>query len=221
MSAVLLFLLLFSALASTEDDAYQSQRDDFAEGNFNEIMQMNAPVAARAQTVVVPPPAQPGEPLATARVPLDTWQAARSELQAVRSAQAGTGAPAVVLGASSFVGEALDGALSLTLSQRVTLSGEGVYKTVPLVGEQAVVVRARAAGQPIGLSSRNGYHVWITQQTGEVTLELDVLVPSRGRRGSLEYDFLIAKTPATRFDCTFPTAGLEPRLRGAVNATVD
>jgi hypothetical protein len=126
----------------------------------------------------------------------------------------------VTLGASSYSGRAVQGALELRLSLGVTLGKPGAWKTVPLVGDDVVLVKAVVDGKPIAVARLRGYHVWQTTRDGEIAIELDILVPSRGRRGSLEYDFLVARTAVTRFDCAFPEEGLEPRLDTAVQSEV-
>jgi hypothetical protein len=153
-------------------------------------------------------------------VPLARWEATRRAVEAAREEAEGPSGPLVVLGGASYSGESRDGALALRLDLQVTLDGDGLWKTVPLVGEQVVVVGASANGRALPLTSRNGYHVWVTKETGERTLTLDLLVPARGRRGSLEYEFLVARTPVTQVAIDFPQTGLEPRLRGAVQAEV-
>jgi len=120
--------------------------------------------------------------------------------------------PAVVLGASEYKGRAIKGALSLELSLKVTLGRENEWKTVPVAGDNVVIVNASVGGKEIALSRRNSYHVWMTKETGEVTINAEILVPSHGPEGSIEYDFLIARTPVTKFSCIFPVKGLEPRL---------
>ncbi len=117
----LLMALFFGAPAHAQDDdaAYQSQRDEFANDNFNTIMQMNevpararmaSPAAALNNAVspaAAPPTAFSAPPSATAEVPLAAWEAARDRLAAARDRDAGDGAPLVVLGASSYTGRAI------------------------------------------------------------------------------------------------------------------
>lgn len=131
--------------------------------------------------------------------------------------------PAVVLGESRYTGHAnpTTGILELTVRLGVTLSRPDQWKAVPLVGEDVVLARATVAGKPIPVSAAHGYQVWVTRQTGELIVELDILVPARGPRGSIEYDFRVVRTPVTSFECKFPTAGLEPRLDAAVRASVE
>ncbi|MCB9765520.1 MAG: hypothetical protein H6739_37445 [Alphaproteobacteria bacterium] len=241
---ITLLLLLFMALparAQDRDAAYHEAAEEAADMQFSTVMMSNAYAPPAKQAAEEPlralgyiddgapaPAAQapafgpqaPARAAPRATVPLDRYEDAREQLRALDAEAAIEPPPLVVLGASSFTGRAIDGALALDLDYRVTLTGEGLWKTVPLVGEGVVVVDARVDGRPIPLSRQSGYHVWITQTTGEQRLELQLLVPSQGRRGSLEYEFLIARTPVTRFDCTFPTEGLEPRLRSAVQAEI-
>jgi hypothetical protein len=84
-----------------------------------------------------------------------------------------------------------------------------------------VLISAQANGEHLPAWRSNGYHVWLTRLSGEKTVELEVLVPARGPRGSIEYDFLVARTPVMRFSCSFPAAGLEPRLDTAVESTIE
>lgn len=154
-------------------------------------------------------------------VPLATldalWSAARAAADAQSADRTG---PAVVLGAADYRGESIDGVLHLDVALSLTLGREGAWKAVPLVGASAVLVAARVDGEPVGVTARHGYHVWLTQRTGEVRVELEILVAPRGPRGSIEYDLAIARTPVTAFTCRFPVAGLEPRLDDAVVSEV-
>ncbi len=231
-------LMLTGSMTEAQDEAeYHRQRQAVADDNFEAVMGNNDWSRVRAQRrpaksagsastnqPQVSPAYDVGQtsPSAGAEVavPLPRYEAVRSLVQALDLADEQPEAPLVVLGASTYTGEALDGALSLRLELGITLGAEGLWKTVPLVGEEVVVVSAhdKGSGDELPLSRLNGYHVWLTPDAGEVTVVLDLLVPSHGRRGSLEYDFLVAKTPVTRFECAFPTAGLEPRLRAAVRS---
>ncbi len=225
--ALALTLVLCLRPAHADDDA----RQQAAESQFDALMKDNeytAPAAARramapeaaavepVNTVTTSIPA----PSAEVEVPLARYEAVRARVQAADDAASRSYATLVVLGASTYTGRAVPGGLSLHLQLQATLRGPGLWKTVPLVGEEAAIVSARVGAAPLTLTTQNGYQVWVTDHVGEVTLELDVFVPTRGPRGALEYDFLVARTPVTRFDCTFPTEGLEPRLSRAVRAEV-
>lgn len=131
--------------------------------------------------------------------------------------------PAILLGEASYRGQAnaTTGALELQASLGVTLGRPGQWKMVPLVGDDVVLAQASVDGKSIPVSTDSGYHVWLTERTGEVTVELQLLIPARGPRGSIEYDFRVARTPVTSFESRFPMAGLEPRLDGAVRSTVE
>lgn len=239
--AMLGVLMLTGSMTEVQDEAeYHRQRQAVADGNFEAVMGNNDWSQVRAQRrpaksssgspPSTPPQASPAYDAgqvaqatgAEVVVPLPRYEAVRTLVQALNLADEQPEQPLVVLGASSYTGEALDGALSLKLELGITLGVQGLWKTVPLVGEEVVVVSAheKGSGDELPLSRLNGYHVWLTPDEGEVTLVLDLLVPSQGRRGSLEYDFLVAKTPVTRFECSFPTAGLEPRLRAAVRSEI-
>ncbi|MCB9780137.1 MAG: hypothetical protein H6742_16340 [Alphaproteobacteria bacterium] len=218
-------------LDAAEEAAWHLEREQRAAESFDNIMRDNyaepiqaaprlmpaADAVSESMTIEIPP-AGAGAP--RAEVPLDRWEAAQDALTAM--SRDGSAGPLVVLGASSYRGEALpDGsALRLHLTLDVTLSGEDAWKTVPLVGERVVVVDATADGKPLPLSSRDGYHVWVTDGVGERRLELDLLVPGSGRRGSLEYELQVARTPVTKVQCDFAAEGLEPRLRGTVQSSV-
>lgn len=223
-----LALSCLSCLLGPPARAQEDQRQEYADTNFESVMQLNeAPMAApkaaafgtdEDRSVELPevPSMQDGE----VEVPLRRYEALRAQLRAGEEAASRSYTSLVVLGESTYSGRAVEGGLQLKLVLRATLRGPGLWKSVPLVGEEVAIVAARAGGQPIALTIQNGYQVWVTDQTGEVAVELDLLVPARGPRGSLEYDFLVARTPVTRFDCLFPEAGLEPRLHRAVRADV-
>ncbi len=232
--APLLLLGLFTGSPARAED--MDAADAAAEAQFDSILSTNlgyvdggelnnaparaappSPPASVAEqtTPALLPPAPEG---ATAEVPLSRYEAVRDATNA-RADRPPQVAP-VVLGSSVYTGAAQGGVLALNLRLGVTLAGPGRWKMVPVIGEEVVIVRAQAGGQPIPLSTRDGYHVWVTQQSGEVELSVDLLVPPKGPKGSLEYDFLAAKTPVTRFSAVFPVPGLEPRLRNTVRATV-
>ena len=146
------------------------------------------------------------------------WQ--RVRLLAKKRKQWRREGPAIVMGSAHYTGRAVNGALELTLRLRVGLARKGRWKTVPLAGQGAVLVSATVDDEPIGVTTSHGYHVWLTRRTGEVEIVLSLLVPSRGPRGSIEYDVRIARTPVTRIACRFPTAGLEPQLDSALETEV-
>ncbi len=190
---------------------------------------LEALVAPQNAVLAAPAPDNPqtlGAPtavdLAGARVelPLAAWEAVVARWRERQAAAARAEGPAVVLGAAHYAGRAVPGALALTLDVQVTLGRPDVWKTVPLVGEDVVLVSASLAGQPLPVSVRQGFHVWITQQTGAFTLRLEILVPARGPRGSIEYDFVVLRTPVTTFTCRFPGEGLEPRVEEAVQSEI-
>jgi hypothetical protein len=182
--------------------------------------------AAMSPYPSAPPP--PPRPLgwtapasgSTAEIPLDEFSEVRDALEQIRDQAELLEGPTVALGSSEYTGEAIPGALKLHQKLQVTLGKPDEWKTVPLVGDDVVLVGATVNRRPIPISRLNGYHVWVTKSHGEATVELTLLVPSRGPKGSLEYDFLVARTPVTRFSCRFPVADLEPRLDQAVQSEV-
>jgi hypothetical protein len=169
---------------------------------------------------VPPPPVQAAQlaPSNPVVLPLKMFVELREKLKAIQEENEKRKAPMVVLGGSEFSGEARRGALALTMRLQVTLGQPDRWKVVPLIGDDVVLVKASVDGAAIPVSSQNGYHVWVTQRTGEAAVVLELLVPTKGPRGSIEYDFLVARTPVTTFRCRFPTAGLEPKLDAAIQS---
>lgn len=209
--------------AADADEGAQVAPAQTTDAEFDRLMMRNAyaPPAAHAETGTGLLPAAEVAPIAPeVVVPLDEWTRTRARLDAVRAEQARTPGPAVVLGAAEYRGEARDGALALTLKLGVTLGAPGRYKTVPLVGDDVVLVSASREGKPVPVTLIDGYHVWTTREVGEVELTVQLLVPARGPRGSIEFELGIARTPVTRFACRFPGGGLEPRIDGAVAQAV-
>lgn len=241
MIAALLCAFLGLAHAGYDSD----DRQKAAETSFDTIMLQNAvapkpaPRGGRGEadgwdnqapaTVELPQAAPPAmlNPYAmvstggsnSVEVPLLRYELTRAQIAAGEREAARSYKTLVVLGESTYTGRAVDGGLALHLQIRTTLMGPGFWKAVPLVGEEVAVVSARVGSSPIALTNQNGYQVWVTDAVGELTLDLDILVPARGPRGSLEYDFLVARTPVTRFDCAFSDAGLEPKLDRTVRAS--
>lgn len=186
---------------------------------FETIMQKNRAPAepSPATTAIMIPPAPM---IGTVIVPLRHYVELRDRAVTEGKKRGRSRAPMVTLGAAEYSGEARSGALTLKVALDVTLGHPGVYKVVPLIGDDIVLVRAEESGQPIAVSRQDGYHAWVTDRAGEVRLTLQILVPARGPRGSIEYDFRIPRTPVTRFSCSFPTAGLEPEIDAAVHRDV-
>jgi len=154
-------------------------------------------------------------------VSLPTFEALWRDAQAAAEARSsGRLGPALVLGSARYSGAAVDGALHLDVALSLTLGRPGTWKTVPLIGEGAVLTSASVDGEAIGVTTQSGYHVWLTQRTGEVVVRMKVLVAPRGPRGSIEYDLVTPRTPVTSFECSFPAVGLEPRVDDAVRAEV-
>lgn len=213
------------------DDAPASPEAAELDGRFDRLMKRNdyAPAPAPAQglahaeaNVAVIDGVAAAAPAVAPEVvvPLDEWMRTRAALDDLRRGRARPAGPAVVLGAAEYRGEVVDGALALTLRLGVTLGAPGRYKTVPLVGDDVVLVSAMRDGRPLPVTVMDGYQVWTTRDVGEAQLELQVLVPARGPRGSIEFELGTARTPVTRFTCRFATAGLEPRIDGAVAQVV-
>jgi hypothetical protein len=149
---------------------------------------------------------------------LDEYKTLRTKTAHIDKLNSIKKGPVVILGSSSYTGKTVHGSLSLRCKLHATLGEKGLWKAVPLVGNDVILVAATANGKAIPVSAQNNYHVWITNTDGEVSIEVDILVPAQGPRGSIEYDFTAVRTPSTSFNCVFPVAGLEPRLTAAVQS---
>lgn len=153
-------------------------------------------------------------------LPLNRVIAARQDLTALVEARNRPVVPAVRMVAAHYRGRAEGDRLALTVDLDVALGRPDAWKTVPLLGSDAVLVSARLDDRPVPVSVREGFHVWITRAAGPKRVRLEVLVPSRGKRGAIEFDFGVARTPVTRFECDFDQPDLTPRVAGAVDSTV-
>jgi hypothetical protein len=198
----------------------EQQKQNIAEQQFDAIMS-NQARSSRHREAARDYETGSGTAAASAaqiEMPLQEYKQLRDRLGTMQDEAARGHAPAVVLGSSSYSGKAVHGALELNLQLHATLGQPDKWKTVPIVGDNVVLVKAAVHGKPIPVSRGNGYHVWVTQQAGEVTADARILVPSSGLRGSIEYDFMVARTPLTSFTCRFPVEGLEPQLTAAVQS---
>src|SRR5687768_5284827 len=106
------------------------------------IQELNAP-PAEGEPVEAPDPDE-GSISATVRVPLDLFMRLYVRLGRERAATgvASQRPPRVVIGESHYTGEQRQGALALRARLAVTLSGDGEWKTVPLVGDDVVLASA-------------------------------------------------------------------------------
>lgn len=193
----------------------EDRKDEAAASPFDEIMRSNAP---RPPEDAAPEPLLP-EGGATVEVPLSEYSELERRLRGLRPGAAKDAGPAVVLGGASYEGEVSQGVLSLRMKLHVALSGDGP-KVVPLVGDDVALVSASADGEPIGVTRRPGYHVWITDRRGVIPIEIAMLVAPRGPRGSVEHAFRAARTPSTSLTIRLPGKGLAPELDGAVRTEV-
>ncbi len=231
---------IVSPTQSAEESAARQAEADFSFTNIlapqqavnqGVVIQEKMPAPSRRRPVMPfpeaeAPPPPPADSAGTttaersAELPLADYAALRRRLNEQRERRALVEGPNVVLGASRFSGRAVQDALSLQLELQVTLGNNDQWKIVPVIGDDVVLLRATANNETIPVSRQDGYIVWPTRRSGELTVRVEFMVPSRGGRGSLEYDFFIAKTPVTRFSCRFPVAGLEPRIAAAQEARV-
>lgn len=153
-------------------------------------------------------------------LPLARVVDARAALSAQVEARRRGQAPAVRMVAAEYRGRASADRLALTIDLDVSLGRPGAWKTVPLLGEGAVLVAARVGDVPVAVTRHAGYFVWLTRESGPVRLRLDVLVPSGGKRGAIEFDFGIVRTPVTHVECDFDQPDLTPRIANAVENVV-
>lgn len=219
-----LLFLGFAALAQASEFIDEDLLDAAAESQFNAIMQRNeapsAPMAAYAppRNVHV---VQSNDAQIT--VDVDQYEHMRDALQGVREARQVPTPPRVVLGAARYDARAVEQGMALAIDVQLhaTLQGDGEYKVVPLVGEDAVLVSASDRNGPVAITRDNGYHVWVTTDTGEVDLTLQLLVAADGPRGSLEYDFLVPMTPTTSFAFDYDDPSLQPRVTAAVRSVTE
>ncbi len=215
-----------SPLEQNAIDGAALQRLQEADQNFEAVMQgqsLPAPAQSRRVSSFEELSARLQHSAGVApqvEVELGEFGRVRDQLNALRKENERYLGPAVVLGGADYRGRAHEGALELTLTLQVTLGHPDRWKVVPLAGEDVVLARARVGGEDLPVSRQSGYHVWVTKRTGELSVQVDLLVPARGPRGSIEFDFVVPRTPVTRFACRFPLPGLEPRLEAAVQSTV-
>lgn len=205
---------------SPEEEALAAEqaREDEANRLFNGIM------SQRYQRSRSPAPrksvAQQSDN-AEVTLTLNRFAALRDSLHELREYRNRQTGPAVILGASEYNGTIVEGSLALTLTLSVTLGRKDTWKMVPIAGDDVILVSAKVNGKEIPVSCRDKYHIWLTGKTGEVTITADIIVPSRGPRGSIEYGFKCVRTPRTLFTCRFPHENLEPRLSAALTSSFE
>jgi hypothetical protein len=193
---------------------------DAGASSFKAVMRLNRePASEKASEAPQREPERAAEEGATATLPLAAYSELARRVEALRRAKSAAIIEPVILGAASYEGEVERSVLALRMKLIVTLSGDGL-KFVPLVGDDVALVSASADGEPISVTRRHGYHVWVTNTKGAVAISLSMLVGPRGGRGSIEYAFRAAKTPSTRIVVRLPSEGLSPRFDGAVESEV-
>lgn len=167
-------------------------------------------------------PADAQEKPETVTIPLEQLERARREL-AELTAQRESAEPVaqVAVGETIYRGASDGRNLRLTLTLRAQLARGKQFKDVPVIGTDAVVVSAKLKGQPIALAIEGGYWVWKTRESGPVELAVELIVPPRGPRGSIEYGFRVVESPVTELIGFFPTPDLEPAVTGAVKNEVN
>lgn len=160
----------------------------------------------------------------TATMPLDEWLALQREADRLRNKQ--KGAANVVISAAEYDGGREGRNLHLTLRLRALIEDNGSTEPVfvPVAPQGTVVRDARVVTsrgkKKIGLTTNRGLYAWQTLARGPVEIEVDIVVPPTGPRGSFEYVFNTVDAVRTTLRCTFPESKLVPRTDGASEEVV-
>lgn len=155
------------------------------------------------------------------RIPLSEWSRSQDELTSLREANARRARePAVIVGETLYEGRSDGRSLNLTLTLRAQLANSDQFKTLPVVGANAVIVSAKHGDKAIALSVQGGHWVWHTRARGPVELTVALVIPPRGPRGSIEYGFDVVESPVTTLSMWFPAADLSPQVAKAVSTEV-
>jgi hypothetical protein len=150
-------------------------------------------------------------------VPLELWKEKQDRLADLRAAdERRAGESEVVVGETIYRGRSDGRNLHLTLTLRADLARSDAFKTVEVLGADAVILSARAGKQPIALSQRGRRWVWQTTKSGPVEIEVELVIAPRGPRGSIEYAFEVIKSPITEIVARFPGRDLSPQVTEAV-----
>lgn len=154
-------------------------------------------------------------------MPLGDWDKLRERERVLRERAASGSEGEVVIGVTRYRGRIDAAGLHLTMVMRVELGANDRYKEVAVIGNRVVVTAARtSAGQPIALIDNGQYWTWVTRGRGVAELDVELVVPASGPRGSAEYLFEVVESPVTDLTCTFADRDLSPRVDGAVSNVV-
>lgn len=155
------------------------------------------------------------------RLPLAEYRAKQEELERLEAARATAARGAgVMVGETIYRGRSDGKNLRMQLDLHARLGDADVFKAVPVIGTDAVVLSATSAGRPVALVKRGDRWIWHTRARGPVELSVDFVVAPRGPRGSIEYRFGVVESPVTQLFGFFPFEGLSPRVTGAVTSEV-
>ncbi|MEQ9502221.1 MAG: hypothetical protein RIT81_35450 [Deltaproteobacteria bacterium] len=153
------------------------------------------------------------------RVPLDVFTERQAHLEALREkVKSHTAARAPVIQETVFSGRS-DGR-NLRFSLRVVAQFAAPGQKLAVLGSDVVVLSAEEDGQPVALVAEHDRWAWSSERPGRRQLVVELVVPPRGPRGSIEYRFAVAPSPVTRLDVTFDTPDLSPRIASAVSKQV-
>lgn len=154
-------------------------------------------------------------------MPLGEWDKLRERERVLRERAGSESAGEVIVGVTRYRGRIDAAGLHLTMVMRVELGANDRYKEVAVIGNQVVVTGARTgSGQPIALIDNGQHWAWVTRSRGVAELNVELVVPASGPRGSAEYLFQVVESPVTDLTCTFADRDLSPRVDGAVSNVV-
>src|SRR5688572_5145583 len=117
-------------------------------------------------------------------IPLAEYERKKAELEALQQAQMeasrGSG---VAVGETIYTGRSDGKNLRMQLRLHAQLGAARVFKMVPVIGTDAIVLSAKRGTESIALVPYGSHWVWHTDATGAIELAVDFIVPPRGPRG--------------------------------------
>lgn len=153
------------------------------------------------------------------RVPLDVFSARQARLEQLRAKVAAQqSAPAPVLQETVYRGRS-DGR-NLRFELRLVAQFSAAGQRLAILGDDVVVHSATQDGKPVALVDEGAGWSWIGDGPGRRELVVELVVPPRGPRGSIEYRFFVADSPVTRLSVDFDTPDLSPQITNAVSRRI-
>ena len=150
-------------------------------------------------------------------VPIEVWQRARGAV-----ATAPAAAPPSRVGAADWRGVADPETLTLQLVGTLQIDlGQGPgWRSVPLLGQDSVLVGVTVDGRPEPVGVADGHHTWRTDRRGRAVVQVRALVPAGGQGGALQYDVVVPSTASTHLQLDLPRPNLDPAVEGAIRTEV-